>query len=349
MAVASAINRKAAEIVFVAPTFLQTGAQYGRRMMTGYLSSKGIQASEGRVGSVLRQVNQPYHADRCLRLRNLNPVPYSAEYMGHKLHLDQNEKLVMFGVTHVLAVDGFSSKIVSHSTMPVKNNLTIYQEVFRNAVLQYGMWDQIRVDHGKEFYLTLFMQEKLASHRNNTVRQPYLQTASTQNHIVERMWAEVNNRVNYPLKTALLQLVDQEELDMEDNVTRYCVSTLTCQVAELGLGRMVQSWNAHRIQGKGFPNQLALGGCPKKLPADCLPEAAEAAQAYRQEVGSSLTQVSLFGRNPFSTAEQQTAAENEFAQQYLDISVLYDNAVNNNPTSYQSGIKDLINIVKRYV
>lgn len=45
--------------------------------------------------------------------RNLNPVPYSAVYMGHKVHIDQNEKLVMFRVTHVLTVDGFSSKCQS--------------------------------------------------------------------------------------------------------------------------------------------------------------------------------------------------------------------------------------------
>ncbi len=51
--------------------------------------------------------------------------------MGHKLHLDQNEKLGMFGVTHVLAVDGYSSKTVAHSTMPVKNNLVIYEDVYR--------------------------------------------------------------------------------------------------------------------------------------------------------------------------------------------------------------------------
>lgn len=61
----------------------------------------------------------------------MNPVPYSADYMGHKLHIDQNEKMVMFGVTHVAAIDGFSSKIVGHSTMPVKNNLVIYQDVYR--------------------------------------------------------------------------------------------------------------------------------------------------------------------------------------------------------------------------
>lgn len=63
--------------------------------------------------------------------RNLNPVPYHADYMGHKLHMDQNEKLGMFGATHVVAVDGFSSKIVAHATMPIKNNLTIYEDVYR--------------------------------------------------------------------------------------------------------------------------------------------------------------------------------------------------------------------------
>lgn len=63
--------------------------------------------------------------------RNLNPIPYQGYYMGHKLHMDQNEKLVMFGVTHVIALDGYSGNIVAHSSMPVKNNLVIYEEVYR--------------------------------------------------------------------------------------------------------------------------------------------------------------------------------------------------------------------------
>lgn len=42
----------------------QTGPAYGRTMMTGCLASKGIRASEGRVGRVLRNINQPFHADR---------------------------------------------------------------------------------------------------------------------------------------------------------------------------------------------------------------------------------------------------------------------------------------------
>ena len=41
------------------------------------------------------------------------------------------------------------------------------------------MWDQIRVDHGREFYLTLYMQEKLSQHRHNINRLPYMQTTSS--------------------------------------------------------------------------------------------------------------------------------------------------------------------------
>ena len=43
-------------------------------------------------------------------------------------------------------------------------------------MLQYGMWDQVRVDHGTEFYLTLYMQERNAANWLNASRQPYIQS-----------------------------------------------------------------------------------------------------------------------------------------------------------------------------
>ena len=54
-----------------------------------------------------------------------NPAAYYASAFGHKLHFDQNEKLIMFGVTHVIAIDGYSRMIVAHLTIPVKNNILI--------------------------------------------------------------------------------------------------------------------------------------------------------------------------------------------------------------------------------
>ena len=100
--------------------------------MTGLLSSHGIKASQLRVGDALRRTNPLHHQRRCTSTaRMMNPIPYSADYFGHKLHVDQNEKLVMYGVTHVCARDGYSGKIVAFVTMPVKNNVEIYSHIFR--------------------------------------------------------------------------------------------------------------------------------------------------------------------------------------------------------------------------
>ena len=110
----------------------QVGPTYGRKMMKGLLSSVGVQASEKRVGESLCRINPDHqNARRTATARQTNPVPYHADYFGHKLHLDQNEKMVMFGVTHICAVDGYSGMIVGFVTMPVKNNIEIYAHLYR--------------------------------------------------------------------------------------------------------------------------------------------------------------------------------------------------------------------------
>jgi hypothetical protein len=96
--------------------------------------------------------------------------------------VDQNEKLVHFGVTYVMARDGFSGKIISAAVMAHKNNLIIYENIYRAAVTESGLWDQVRVDYRREFYLMLYVQEKLCSSRGDATIAPYVQTTSTCNH-----------------------------------------------------------------------------------------------------------------------------------------------------------------------
>ncbi|XP_057208892.1 uncharacterized protein LOC130565818 isoform X2 [Triplophysa rosa] len=314
--------------IAVSTAVQEAGPTYGRKMMTGYLAAKGIRASESRVGRALQTIHRPYHEMRCSGARNLNPIPYRAAYTGHKLHLDQNEKLGMFGVTHVLAIDGYSSKIMAYACMPVKNNLTIYEKVYRPAVINNGMWDQIRVDHGKEFFLTLFIQEILADHRLNTETPPYRQTQST--------------------KEALVQLVDQELIDMDCNLTRYCVSNLICQLCHLGISRVVEAWNNHRIPGKGIPNQLAQGGSAKNISAALLPNGTEAADLYMDTLGSSLTRVSSFGMDPFTSEHEKATVEQLFSEKWPDIAVLLNNAVNKNFLPFKEALITLVTLTQRY-
>ncbi|SMN01306.1 hypothetical protein SPONN_2367 [uncultured Candidatus Thioglobus sp.] len=50
--------------------------------------------------------------------------------------------------------------------------------ICRNILVNYGLWDQLRIDHGREWYLMIFIQQKLAHFRNNVDKQPFLQTSS---------------------------------------------------------------------------------------------------------------------------------------------------------------------------
>ena len=76
--------------------------------------------------SALHDVSPQYHAMRTHDVvERTNPRVYIARYFGHHLHVDQNEKMAMFGLVYMLARDGFSGKIVVGAVMNRKNNMII--------------------------------------------------------------------------------------------------------------------------------------------------------------------------------------------------------------------------------
>lgn len=90
------------------------GISYGRKTMKGALLALGINASQRRISKCLRNLNPGSHKMRVLNIhRALNPKRYIAPHFGHNLHMDQNEKLVEYGIVIVLAVDGQSNFIAS--------------------------------------------------------------------------------------------------------------------------------------------------------------------------------------------------------------------------------------------
>lgn len=207
------------------------GHSYGRRSLQGLLRAEGIRVSQWCLGMSLRRTFPLAHAVRTQTLgRLMNPIPYRAEFFGEKLHFDQNEKLVIYGAVHVLAIDGYSRKIVGFCTMPRKNAITIFGAIFRPLLLQRGIWNQVRSDHGTEFTLVATVQQYLARHRVNQQRLPVLQTTSRQNHRAERIWPQFNSHVNYPIKSVLVQMEAEELIDMRNELHRFSVSWVTIRV-----------------------------------------------------------------------------------------------------------------------
>ena len=79
----------------------KVGESYGCKMLHGVMKVKGINVGERKIGKILDEINPEAQKKRQnVAGRSLNPKVYNAEYFGHKIHYDQNEKLGMFGVVH---------------------------------------------------------------------------------------------------------------------------------------------------------------------------------------------------------------------------------------------------------
>ena len=76
--------------------------------MTGFIRKEfGLSVGQNRVGNALATVCPRNHQQRREgTFRQVNSIPCRADYFGRKIHFDQNEKLVMYRVNFVVAIDG---------------------------------------------------------------------------------------------------------------------------------------------------------------------------------------------------------------------------------------------------
>ena len=277
-----------------------------------------------------------------------NPRLYHADYYGEKLHLDQNEKLNMYGVTYVLARDGYSGKITAGAVMPQKNNITIFDEVYRITILTDGLWDQIRVDHGREFYLVLYIQEKLRDQRGNPSIAPYRQTTSRANHVIERIWVELNRRVTYPLKRAVSSMVEREMINTDSEMVKYCLSTLLMKICEIGMKRFISAWNCHHLPLRGIPNLLqSRCNTTTAMHQHEIPSAEQAADDYKQQ-GGNLSDPHSYGFDPLEANELLFHRRNELFAERVHSSFpdIFSSLLVGNKAPFEAAIMQYISITK---
>lgn len=68
--------------------------------MTGYVRQEhNVSIAEKRLGTALSTVSPKYGQQIEATTRAVNPIPCKADHFGYELHINQNEKLVMYWVT----------------------------------------------------------------------------------------------------------------------------------------------------------------------------------------------------------------------------------------------------------
>lgn len=58
---------------------------------------------------------------------------------------------------------------------------------------------------------------------------------------------EVNARINYPIKAALVSMMECGDFSLDNDMEKYCVSWFTIHTAAVGVELFVSSWNEHPI------------------------------------------------------------------------------------------------------
>ena len=70
---------------------------------------------------------------------------------------------------------------------------------------------------------------------------------------MERIWNEINQRVNYRIKSHLVELANNNLLNMDLDIDKFCVGYIVRSLVNIKIERFKNSWNCHRIPKKGVP------------------------------------------------------------------------------------------------
>ena len=104
-------------------------------------------------------------------------------------------------------------------------------------------------------------------------------------------------KINYPLKCAMNPIVKNEDLDISDEILRFCFSWVMLYSPVDAVNHLLNSWNYHRVQGPTgcvpIENMLATTRTAKAIDL-LIPTTPEAVKMYENN-GGVLTRNPEFG------------------------------------------------------
>lgn len=79
--------------------------------------------------------------------------------------------------------------------------------------------------------------------------------------MAERIWPEINSRVNYPIKSALMSIEESGIICIDDPLHKFSVSHCTTRVASAGAETAIAAWNDQSIPSELKWNMQLLTKC----------------------------------------------------------------------------------------
>ncbi|KAK3748871.1 hypothetical protein QZH41_016271, partial [Actinostola sp. cb2023] len=179
---------------------------------------------------------------------------------------------------------------------------------------------------------------------------PYYQSKSTDNLPAERKWFEINQRNNYPMKDALIDMQRRLVINMADPLVKYGVSFISICVSEVGVAKVVASWNEHPIEDdtRRIPNTRAqLSRRVSLVDIQTVPTTEEAIILY-EAAGGRLTRESLFGADPLRNhAHLIQERERLFGQTNPDFHFIQSRLANGDLVFFEAAITSFVEITRR--
>ena len=144
------------------------------------------------------------------------------------------------------------------------------------------------------------MQQLLSVYRNDESRKFDKQTRSTKSYVVEKFWPKVNLRINYPLKRAMNHIVEDENLDILDEILKFCFSLEMLYSSVDAVNHLLSFWNHHKVPSPAgcapIENMLATTRTAK-VNDPLIPTTPEFVKMY-EDNGGALTRNAEFSYDP---------------------------------------------------
>lgn len=137
-----------------------------------------------------------------------------------------------------------------------------------------------------------------------------------------------------------------EEVNMGDEVTKFCISHVTMRVMESALKNLVRAWNMHHIPGpqEGIPNALAMErNVTRVLRSDVL--STSHMIALHEQNGNHLCRDGAYGHDPlFGHPHLQSLHERDYTTIFSDAGVVFQNIMHNDAQLFKRCVHNFIHL-----